>query len=294
MAFDLKPEPGDDADLPEDGAPAAAEGEGATETPAAEGPQQVVSLKPAESRRARAARELNERIEGLTKNVEALTSGISQRDQQLAQMRGFMEAQAMQPRYQAPPQQAPMANPAELVQRARKALVAGDHDTYHELTLEAAEIRSLQRMAPALQELQQRAQPANQMPPEMAAMFAAYPDVAMHPRHVDYLQAKNLELNARGVPPGPDRLRMIFAEVDSSIKGSKRSGGGAQFSPGSAAALSGVPTSRSAAGGASDGPGITLTAVEAEVAARLEKQGVMTKAQYAKGLADADPSRVRQ
>ncbi len=291
--FDLKPEAGDDADLPEDGAPAAAEGEGATEAPVDAGPPQVVSLKPAESRRARAARELNERIEGLTRNVESLSSGISQRDQQLAQMRGFMEAQAMQPRYQPaqPQQQAP--DYTDLTKRAKQALDEKKFDEYHELTIAAAEAKTLARLAPALQELSQRQQPANQMPPELGAMFAAYPDVAMNPNHVDFLMAKNMELNARRIPPGPERLRMVFAEVSADLKGSKKNGAGAQYSQGSAAALSGVPTSRSAGAGGGDGPGITLTQVEAEVASRLERQGVMTKAQYAKGLADADPSRVR-
>jgi hypothetical protein len=293
-AFDLgATESGDNEDLPEDGAPAV--DDAAPEADAAPtGPGAVVSLQKPESRRARAARELNERLEGMANSVKTLTEGLSQRDQQLAQMRGFMEAQAMQPRYTAPAPQQQGPDPDDLVKQAKKALTDhNDFDTYQRLTLEAAEVRAMRRMAPVVQELQQRAsQGGNSMPPELGAMFAAYPDVAMHPRNVDFLQAKNLELHARGVPPGPERLRMVFAEVDAGIKGGKK-GAPAQYSQASGAVLSGIPTSRGVLSGGSDGPGITLTATEAEVAARLERQGVMTKAQYAKGLADADPARVR-
>lgn len=302
MAFDLKPEPGDDIDLPEDG-PAEGAESAAPAAPAASvetppdptGNGPTVSLAKPLSRRAQAEKERNEKIDKLAQTVESLSNGISQRDQQLAQMRGFMEAQALQPRYVAPQQQQPsLPDPVELRKRAKAALDAQKFDEFHELTIQAAEAQTLHRLAPALQELQSRQQQPNQMPPELGAMFAAYPDVAMHPRNIDFLQAKNLELHARGVPPGPERLRMVFAEVDAGLKGAKKNGGGAQYSPASAAVLSGMPTSRSnGSTGGSDGPGITLTAVEAQIAARLEKQGVMSKADYARGLAEADPSRVR-
>lgn len=291
---DLKPEPGDVDDLPEDGAPAAEPAE-AEAAPAELAAQQTVSLAKPESRRARAERERKEEIDRLAKSVERLSDGLSQRDQQLAQMRGFMEAQAMRPQYAPQQQQAPTVDYAQLAKDAKKALDEGRFSDFQELTIAAAEAKTMARLAPALQELQQRQQPPNQMPPELGAMFAAYPDVAMHPRHVDFLQAKNLELNARGVPPGPERLRMVFAEVDANLKGSKKNGGGAQYSQGSAAVLSGMPTSRSGAGGGgSNGPGITLNAAELKIAADLERKGIMSKADYAKGLAEADPSRISQ
>lgn len=302
-AFDLKPEAGDDIDLPEDGP---AEG-AASATPAAPaasvetppdptGNGPTVSLAKPLSRRAQAEKERNEKIDKLAQTVADLSNGISQRDQQLAQLRGFMEAQALQPRYVPPQQQQQQAAPdyRDLKRQADKALDERRYEDYNELMAAAAEARTMARLAPVLQELQQRAQPANQMPPELGAMFAAYPDVAMHPRNIDFLQAKNLELHARGVPPGPERLRMVFAEVDAGLKGAKKNGQGAQYSQASAAVLSGMPTSRSnGSTGGSDGPGITLTAVEAQIAARLEKQGVMSKAEYARGLAAEDPSRVR-
>lgn len=296
MAFDLAPTAEDKDDLPEDKAPeeGAPEVEAATPT-APEGPGATVSLAPKLSRRAQAAEETKRTLETLTSKLDSLTSSLSERDQQLAQLRGYMEAQAQQPRYVAPPQQqSQLPDPDVLMREAKTALDNRDFDAYHAKTAAAIEARTLRTLAPAFQELQQRAQPANQMPPEMAAMFAAHPDVAMHPRSIELLQAKNLELHARGVPPGPERLRMVFSEVNGLVKSGKQgNGGGAQYSQASAAALAGVPTStRSAGTGTTEGPGITLTAAELEVAKKLEKSGVMSRADYAKGLAEADPSRI--
>jgi hypothetical protein len=292
MAFDLAPEAGDKDDLPEDKAP---EEVAATEpvAPVADGPGAVVSLAPKLSRRAQAAEEQKQVLAALTSKIDTLASGISQRDQELAHMRGMMEAQAQQPRYVAPPQQHQAGpDPETLIKEGKAALIAGDHDTYLAKTMQATRLQTIREIAPAFQELQQRAQQPNQMPPEMAAMFAAHPDVAMAPNSIELLQAKNMELNARRVPPGPERLRMVFSEVDAIVKAGKK-GGGAQYSQASAAALSGVPTSsRSGGGGSTEGPGVALTAAELAVAIKLEKSGVMSRADYAKGIAEQDPSRI--
>ncbi len=292
MAFDLAPTAEDKDDLPEDKAPE----EAAPAEQAPEGPGATVSLAPKLSRRAQAAEDTRKALEELKSSVATLSTSLSERDQQLAQMRGFMEAQAQQPRYVAPPpQQQPGLDPDHLMREARQALDNKDFETYHAKTAEAIRVRTLRDIAPAFQELQQRAyqQQPTQMPPELAAMFAAHPDVAMHPRNIELLQAKNMELGARGVPPGPERLRMVFSEVNGLVKAGKGNGAGAQFSQSSASALSGMPSTRSGvAATGNDGPGITLTAAELEVAKKLEKSGVMSRADYAKGIAEQDPSRI--
>jgi hypothetical protein len=292
MAFDLAPTAEDKDDLPEDKAPE----EAAPAEQVPEGPGATVSLAPKLSRRAQAAEETRKALEELKSSVATLSSSLSERDQQLAHMRGLMEAQAQRPQYVAPPpQQQVTASPEELQEQAQAALDNREYGKYQKLLIAAAKADTLRSLAPAFQELQQRAQQAQptQMPPELAAMFAAHPDVAMHPRNIELLQAKNMELGARGVPPGPERLRMVFSEVNGLVKAGKGNGAGAQYSQSSASALSGMPSTRSGvAATGNDGPGITLTAAELEVAKKLEKSGVMSRADYAKGIAEQDPSRI--
>lgn len=295
-AFDLQADPSDGDDLPADGDPQSGAVDAAPpiETPPApEGPGEVVPITPKLSRRAQAQQEMNQRLEGLAKNVEALTGSLSQRDQELGRLRGLMEYQAQQPRY-APPQQQQGLDPDSLMKEAKKALDDKDFDTYHAKTAEAIQLRTLRTLAPVFQELQQRQIPQGTMPPEMIPYFSAHPELARHPQHILLLQAKNTELEARGVPAGPQRLQMVFAEAEAVAK-STRKGNGPQYSQQSAAALSGTPTSRGNGGANPTGTaGVTLTASEMEVAKKLEKQGLMSRADYAKGIAEQDPSRLNR
>jgi hypothetical protein len=292
----LSPDPADEADLPEDVTPG--ESPAAAEPAAApvEEPGTRVSIKPP-NRRAAAAEALNRRLEDLTGTVTSLRDGLSQRDRELSEMRGML--QGVSQRAYAAPQapQAPAPDEHQLLKEAKAALDAKDFDTYHSKTIAASEARVMRSIGPALQEIanRQNAQQGGGMNPELMAMFAAHPDVASHPRHVELLAAKNVELDARGVPPGAGRIRQVFAEVDAIVKsGRKPNASGQRYSSSSAGALSGVPSSRGGAASGGGDMGVTLNAEENRVALKLERAGIMSRADYAKGLAEADPNRLQR
>jgi hypothetical protein len=126
------------------------------------------------------------------------------------------------------------------------------------------------------------------MPPALMPYFAAYPEVASHPRSMELLASENVRLEALGVPRGSDRVKMIFDNIKSALTAGRSSGAPA-FSQSSAAALSGVPTPRPAnGGGAGGGPRVDLTQEERVIA----KRAGMSDAKMAELVMKNDPARV--
>ena len=112
-------------------------------------------------------------------------------------------------------------------------------------------------------------------------------------------RACRVELDAMGVPPGPERLARVFAETSMIIKGGAPAGRQTPgYSASTASALSNSGGSRSgASAGASSGNGearITPTKAEEAVAAKLEKQGIMKKSDYFRSIAEQNPQRVER
>jgi hypothetical protein len=277
----------DTADL--DTADAAPDGQAEPATPdiPAPEPETRVSLKP-KSRRAQAMEETNKTLSELKEGLTGLKQTIEQRDSEIARLR--MEVQQRpQPVYVPQPVQQQMPDPNQLMREAEQALDNKDLRTYHEKLRQANLAEMEQRLMPRLQQLQAPAQQSDSMPPALQAMFAAHPEVAMHPNHLPLLQAKTMELRARGFEPGPRLLKAAFEEVNKIVTSGKQQPG-AQYDRGSAAVLSGVPTSRAPAGGQSDGPGVMLNSAERMVA----KKFGMSEDEYARQLAEMHPERIQR
>ncbi|SRR5216110_209969 len=259
-------------------------------------PDKQVTLTPPKSRRARIEEEYTNKVSSLADMVTKLTQGMSERDRQVGELTGHI--QALSQRQYAPPQQqyAPppqLPDPEDLERRAQEAIDRKDFTGYQRLTREASVADAMRRIAPALQRMQQQQQPApqqqNQIPPALMTYFAAYPDVASHPRAMELLASKNVELDARGFAPGAERVRQVFDEVRAVLSGGKPVGR-ASFSQGSAGALSGVPTrsSNGGGGGGSSEAKVALTTEERIVA----KRAGFSEEKMANLIAQSHPDRV--
>lgn len=255
------------------------------EDPAPE-PTTLVAL-PRPGRRQRAA----EAVEGLSGKFDEFARTMAERDaardRELAETRGALAVLAQRPQFEPQRHEAPPIEPIAMLKQAKELLDAGKLDDYHEKMLEAAAIAAERRIAPRLQQQQAPQGPPNELMP----YFAAHPEVAMHPHHQQLLMAKNMELEARRVPPGPGRLRQVFAEVSAFVKNEQKTNGNGrpQYSPSTAAALTGVPTSRSqASNGGDTSPGVNLTSREREIARRAG----MSEQRYAEWQAKLNKERI--
>ena len=281
-----------------DGAPAADKEPDGPAVPPTPEPGKSVSVEAPKSRRQRAEEERKEQLTKMAQTIEDLRKRDEQRDRQFGELTGHLSALAQQ-RAAAPPVQAyqppapQIPDPEELLTKANAALDARDMQGYHRLLLQANQAATMRQLAPVLQRVNQPAPvQQQQFPPEMMAYFAAYPDVATHPRRDQLLIAKNAELEAREYPAGPGRVKAIFDEVQATLKAGK----GAQrqtpgFDPASAAALSGTPTARPAggSGGSQGGPRVETTVAEQKY---WKAAGFTDETELARYIAQANPSRV--
>ncbi len=266
--------------------------------PPAPEPNKPVALATPKSRRAQAEESRQAEIKALSDSVKEMRDGLTQRDRQIGELTGHLSAlaqqrQAPQPQYQAPPPQLP--DPDALMEQANARLDARDMTGYHRLLQAANTAATMRAIAPVLQraaQFQQQPAPQQQVPAELMAYFAAYPDVATHPKRDILLRAKNDELDARDFPAGPGRVRAVFEEVQATIKamgGQNRQAPG--FDRGSAAALSGVPTARSSSGG-NTGKGEPRVELTPEERKYWKAGGFKDEGELAQYIAQARPERI--
>jgi len=264
------------------------------ELPPAPEPPKAVALEKPRSRRERAEEVVNGKLKELSDNVARMSEGISQRDRQIGELTGHLQALAQrqayvpQQQYQPPPPQLP--DPDELERKAQEAIDRKDFTGYQRLTREASVAATLRAIQPVLAQRQQvQAPPQDQIPPALMPYFAAYPEVASHPAAMQLLAAKNVELEARGFRAGPERVRQIFEDVRATLKGGQAPGAAA-FSQSSAGVLAGTPTSRPAGGSAAaEGkPRVELTQEERYFA----KKAGFSEHDIATEIAKSHPERV--
>lgn len=244
-----------------------------------------VELPKKPNRRIAAEQEMRATIERQGKEFrEALEATNRQWREQfsaLAQRPVVVQAPMQQ---QAQPQ-AP--DPDALDREALAALDAKDMATYQRKTREAAAAHASRNF----QQYAQQFQPApqqNGVPVELLPHFAAHPEVAQHPRHVDYLEAKTRELIADGWQPGPRLAAEVFRQVSEKIKGGQKTGH-QQYSQAAAAAITGTPGGRSQATSGGEGPGVMLTPEMKKWAAKAG----MSPERYAEHLAKIRPDMVQ-
>src|SRR6478735_3795286 len=283
-----------------DGAPAADKEPDGPAVPPAPEPGKSVSVEAPKSRRQRAEEERKAELTRMSETIKELRERDSVRDRQLGELTGHLSALAQQraaappvQAYQPPPPQIP--DPRDLRRQALKALDARDMDQYHELLEQANTAATMRAIAPALQRVAQQPQAPvqQQVPAELMAYFAAYPDVATHPSRDKLLMAKNAELEALGYPEGPGRVKAVFDHVQATVKAGK----GAQrqapgFDPSSAAALSGTPTARPAGGSSGPGKGEPRVELNAEERRMWKAAGFTDETELARYVAQSNPGRV--
>jgi len=266
------------------------------ELPPAPEPPKAVALEKPRSRRERAEEVVNGKLKELSENVARMSEGISQRDRQIGELTGHLQALAQrqafvpQQQYQPPPPQLP--DPDELERKALERLDAKDMTGFMKLSRQAGVAESLRALQPvfAAQRQQMMPQPdPDAIPHALMPYFAAYPEIAVHPDHKNLLAAKNMELHARGIPPGPGRMKLVFDEVRAIVKGGQAPGAAA-FSQSSAGVLAGTPTSRPAGGSsAAEGkPRVELTQEERYFA----KKAGFSEHDIATEIAKSHPERV--
>jgi len=265
--------------------------------PPAPEPNKPVALTPKLSRRAQAEEDRKKELTALADTVKELRERDSQRDRQFGELTGHLSALAQQrqapPQYQAPAPQAQIPDPDELMAKANAALDGRDMGAYHRYLMQANQAATLRSMAPILervQSMQQAPQQQQQIPAELMAYFAAYPQVATHPAKMQLLMAKNAELEARGFRPGPERVRAAFEEVNAIVSNGKQTERPG-FDRGTAAALSGTPTARPAGGGG-QGKGEPRVDLTPEERMYWKKAGFTDEGELARSIAQSRPDRV--
>ncbi len=285
---------GADDKEPVDIAPADDKEPAAPEIPPPPEPDKPVALAgPPKSRRQRIDEEYTTTVKDLKGGMEELRRSLAERDQRLGELTGHMAALSQrayqpQPQYQAPQPQLP--DPEEMERKALERLDARDMAGYHRFLGEANTARTLRTLAPVLAQRQQQqyAPPQEQVPPGLMPFYAAYPDVASHPNQMRLLAAENERLEAMGVARGPERVKQIFENIRATLSAGRPAGSPA-FSQSSAAALSGVPTTRPVNGGSGGGgPRVDLTQEERVIA----KRAGMSDAKMAELVMKNDPGRV--
>lgn len=281
-----------------DGAGAAGGEEPAAAAEAAPEPNKPVALTEKKSRRAQAEEDRKTELRTLSDSVKEMRDGLSARDRQIGELTGHLAALAQQRQaapMQPPATAPPMPDPDELLAKATAALDVRDMTGYHRLLLQAGQAANMRQMAPVLAEVQRyraQAPAAPQVPPALMQYFAAYPQVATHPQAMQLLMAKNAELTARGWRDGPEKVKAIFDEVQGIVtttngQHAPRPG----FDRGSAAALSGTPTARSASGG-SGGKGEPRVDLTPEERFYWKKAGFTDESELAQNIAKSRPDRI--
>ena len=259
-------------------------------------PLKAVSVAP-KPRRAKIEEEYAKKLEEVSNNLLRMQEGLSARDRQIGELTGHIQALSQRPAYvpqqYQPAPQPQIPDPQELRRKALERLDAKDMDGYHRHLEEAHTAATLRQLQPILAQRMQQAAPQQQdTSGERALMpfFAAYPDVAAHPKAMELLAAKNVELGARGVPLGPERVKLIFDEVRQIVSPNRPAGQAQAYSPQAAGVLSGVPTARPSNGsGQRNGePRVELTAEERFIA----KKTGMDEGKYAQLIAKHHPDRI--
>lgn len=281
-----------------DGAPAADKEPDGPAVPPAPEPGKSVSVEAPKSRRQRAEEERKAQLSQMENTIKELRERDAARERRDGEIMGRLDAIAQLrqappvQQYQPPAPQIP--DPEELLTKANAALDARDMQGYHRLLLQANQAATMRQLAPVLQRVNQPAPvQQQQVPAELMAYFAAYPDVATHPKRDQLLMAKNAELDARDFPQGPGRVRAVFDEVNATIKamsGQKRETPG--FDKNSAAALSGTPTARPAGGSSGPGKGEPRVELNAEERRMWKAAGFTDETELARYVAQSNPNRV--
>jgi len=281
-----------------DGAPAADKEPDGPAVPPAPEPGKSVSVEATKSRRQRAEEERKAELTKMSETIKELREREAARERRDGEILGRLEAIAQirqappVQQYQQPAPQIP--DPEELLTKANAALDARDMQGYHRLLLQANQAATMRQLAPVLQRVNQPAPvQQQQVPAELMAYFAAYPDVATHPSRDKLLMAKNAELEALGYPEGPGRVKAVFDHVQATVKAGK----GAQrqapgFDPSSAAALSGTPTARPAGGSSGPGKGEPRVELNAEERRMWKAAGFTDETELARYVAQSNPGRV--
>lgn len=234
-------------------------------------PMSKVQPKKPGSRRYQAESLVEQRLKEFSDNQakerQTYQAQVSQHAQEVAQLRGQIEAMQRMP--SASPQPASGPDPAQMRRDARAALEAGKFDEYERLRDEAVQIDSDRRAEAKVEAKfkefrQQMPQPLN---PALQMLVSQHKNVAMAgERGMRAVMLKDQELGELyNVPPGPERVRKAF-EIADGLLASQQQPTPPSYSRESAAALSGVPTGRSSNGSSASEPGVTLTSLQREAA----------------------------
>lgn len=269
---------GNDVPDNEPEAPEAAEPEAALEK---SGPENFVpqsALEPKKPSRRQAATEaaveakLAEFRDTWTKNQQTYEQRLAEQREEMARMRGELEATRRMPQ-QAPAPQAQEEDPRELRRQARELLDAGKYDQYEEMSHRAAVIAARRETAKdfdAKLEEVKRSIP-QQVDPQLQFLISQHRNVALNgQRGMQAVMLKDQELGLYGVPPGPGRVQKAFELADKMLQ----SGQQQHSSTDVATALSAVPTARPAASNGGGEPGVTLTPLQEDTrrAAKMSRE----------------------
>jgi hypothetical protein len=253
------------------------------DTPPTEQKTERVALPSRRERAAQRTNEVTQQLQALQKTIGESTKQFETRMSALAEenarLRGGFEA--IQQQRQAPAQQQPpQKTPDEMRREARKALDAGDFETWERMHTDAI----LAQVRPLIP--QQQAPQAPGPSPVVQAMLMQHPGVVgAGERGIQLAIAEDNRLAALGHAPSPERFQQAFKLAEQALKPAAAPA----YSQASRGALAGVPRQRDNATSQSSGDqGVVLTAYEMQVA---EKCG-MSKAEYAKYVAEMDPKRV--
>lgn len=277
---------------PAEGAP---EDPGQQQEPAPDAEPAAPTPEPTErvqlGRRARAQQErasVSAKLADIEKSIattqEKHNRELADRDAELHRLRGVTEALApMLQNLRQPQQQAPQVTPDQLFREAEKALDDKDINTYQRKFAEAVKMQVLAEV-PRPQQVQQQPQ----MNPIVGAMLAQHPKVLQAgDRGMALAAAHDNVLAAQGLPATPDRWKKAIELADQSLGGSPTT---ASARDANREVLSGIPTAGRSGAARDEGPGVELTALELKWA----NLGGMSKEEYAKYIAEADPSRLRK
>lgn len=292
----LDQEPAGSEETASGGEEGAAEGEesqqGGEQVQQAQEQVERVAL-PAKTRRGNERARLENEVKSLKetsiKSIEELKGALARRDQELAELRGGMQAiRPILERGTQPQPPATQLDPADLRRQAKKALDqgGGGFDEYERLNQQANQVEMDRRIEELKKQLApQQAQP--QIHPALQAIQAQNWKVQTHPLGQMTAIQKDALLAHAGEPAGPERWSKAYKMAETELFGSSQQGG---YSQQGAGALSGVPTGRNGASqsGGNRAPSVELTDHERMIAA---KAGMKTE-EYAQILADAYPERV--
>lgn len=243
------------------------------------------------SRRQRAHLELQETFKkSLSEATETFQSQLRERDNQIAQMLGRLEAiQSSRPAPVEPERPKITDDQIEEVERAAdEALAKNDYTSYRKHQRKLTRLIADQAAEEKFSRVPAQSEPQpGGIPPALLGFAVAHPDVIQKDPNLNWVRLKDQELEMMGWKPGPERVKKAFEMASQVLSGSAKSSG-TGFSTSTAPILSGVPTNTGRAGGGSRAPGVILTDHEKFVA----KKAGMTLEEYARNLAATHPDRV--